>query len=129
MGEPLIFVNTYAIGPDRVETLRRGCRKTAALVQAEEPGMLYFGCHASEDGTEATTVQVHADAHNMDVHLRLVAHHVERAREYLDFSSMRIQVFGTPTEALVQELHRVAGDGASVRVRRPVAGFDRFDQR
>lgn len=48
------------------------------IVEAKEPKMLYFAHHVSEDGREATTVQVHADANNMSVHMELVADQIRR---------------------------------------------------
>lgn len=126
MAEPFIFLNTYAISPDRAETLKRGFQATAELVQAREPRMLYFGLHISEDGTEATTVQVHADAENMAFHMRLVGDHIRKATEYLDFSSMRIQIFGTPTDAIVDQVQQLAGSGVPVTISPAAICFDRF---
>ena len=60
-------------------------QKVADLVEAKEPKMLYFALHTSEDGSEATTVQVHADAENFGYHMSVVQDHVRAAYEYVDY--------------------------------------------
>jgi hypothetical protein len=66
-------------------------------VEAKEPKMLYFALHISEDGSQATTVQVYADAdaENLGNHMGLVEAHIRATHELLDSSSMRMQLFGT----------------------------------
>lgn len=125
MAEPFVFINTYRIEPGNVEQYTRDAQEVVELVAAKEPKMLYFGIHLSEDGAAATTVQVHADAGNMAYHMELVGDHIRRSAEYLDFSTMRIEVCGDPPEALLEQLRQVAGSGASVTVSRPAAAFAR----
>ena len=54
--------NTYTIKPGKEEAYKTAHQQVADLVEAKEPKMLYFALHTSEDGSQATTVQVHADA-------------------------------------------------------------------
>ena len=76
MAEPFIFINTYTIKPGKEEAYTTAHQKVADLVEAKEPKMLYFALHTSEDGSEATTVQVHADAENFGYHMSVVEDHV-----------------------------------------------------
>lgn len=127
MAEPFIFINTYALKPGKEEEYRKSFQEVAQLVEAEEPQMLYFACHVGESGKEVTTVQVHADADNMIHHMKVASEHIDHAmRELVDPSGMRIQVYGTPSDALVDQLRQVAGSGVSVSVSPATVAFNRF---
>ncbi len=124
MAEPFIFINTYAIKPGK--EYRQMAQEVVELVEAKEPQMLYFAIGLSEDGSEATTVQVHADADNMAYHMEVAGDHIREAAQYLDFATMKIQVFGSPPDALVEHLREVAGSGVPVTVSRPAVAVNRF---
>jgi quinol monooxygenase YgiN len=126
MAEPFIFINTYTIKPGKEEAYKTAHQKVADLVQAKEPKMLYFALHTSEDGSEATTVQVHADAENFGYHMSLVEDHVRAAHEYLDSSNTAIRIFGSPTAEILDQMRQLAGSGVSVTVSPPTLGFNRF---
>ena len=127
MGEPFIFINSYTIKPGKREEYRKRFQGVLDIVEAEEPRMLYFGHHESDDGAQATTVQVHSDADNMAFHMQLVGEHIREAAEYLDFASMTIRIYGTPSDAVLEQMRQIAGAGVSVTVSPPVVAFDRFD--
>ena len=91
MAEPFIFINTYTIKPGKEEAYKTAHQKVADLVEAKEPKMLYFALHTSEDGSEATTVQVHADAENFGYHMSVVEDHVRAAHEYVDYATAAIR--------------------------------------
>jgi quinol monooxygenase YgiN len=126
MAEPFIFINTYTIKPGKEEAYKTAHQKVADLVEAKEPKMLYFALHTSEDGSQATTVQVHADAENFGYHMSLVEEHVRAAHEYLDGTNMAIRIFGSPTEAILDQMRQLAGSGVSVTISPATLGFNRF---
>lgn len=116
MAEPFILVNTYKIKPGKEDEYLESFQEVADIVAAEEPKMLYFAEHISEDGTEAATVQVHSDPENLAYHMQLVDKHIREAAQYIDWSSMSIQIFGSPPEALLEQMREIAGSGVSVKV-------------
>jgi hypothetical protein len=126
MAEPLIFTNTYTIKSGKEEAYRTAHQKVADLVEAKEPKMLYFALHTSEDGSEATTVQVHADAENFAYHMSLVEDRIRAAHEYVDYSKVAIRIFGSPTAEILEQMRQLAGSGVSVTVSPAVLGFNRF---
>jgi quinol monooxygenase YgiN len=126
MAEPFIFINTYAIKPGKEEEYRKRFQEVADIVQAEEPRMLYFAHHESEDGSESTTVQVHAHPDNMAFHMQLVGEHIRQSAQYLDFSSMSVRIYGAPSDAVLDQMRQLAGSGVSVTVSPAVVAFDRF---
>lgn len=127
MAEPLILVNTYSINPGREEEYANEFKEVADLVQSEEPKMLYFAYHLSEDGSIATTVQVHAEAANMEHHMQLIEGHVQKAADYLDFSSMAIQLYGSPTTTMLEQMREIAGSGVAVTISPAKVAFNRFE--
>lgn len=116
MAEPFVFISSYAIKPGQQEEYLKRFQEVADLVEANEPKMLYFAEHLSEDGAESATVQVHADADNMVTHMQLVGDHIRDAAQYLDFSTMSIRIYGAPTEAVLEQMRQLAGSGVSVTV-------------
>lgn len=126
MAAPFVFINRYAVKPGKAAEYRRKSREVVDLVEAAEPRMLYFAIGVSDDGTEATTVQVHADADNMAYHMQVVGDHIREAAEYLDFTTMSIHIVGSPSEELLDHLREVAGSGAAVSVTRPDRALNRF---
>ncbi|MDP8975651.1 MAG: antibiotic biosynthesis monooxygenase [Actinomycetota bacterium] len=128
MAEPFIFINTYRIKPGQEEAYLEKFREVMDIVRDKEPKMLYFAEHISEDGSEATTVQVHANAENMAFHMQLIEDRIRAAGRYLDVDSYAIRIYGTPTPELLEQMRQLAGSGVSVTVSRPVAGFDRFPE-
>jgi quinol monooxygenase YgiN len=126
MAEPFIFINTYAIKPGKADAYREKFREVAELVEAKEPRMLYFAHHESEDGSQGATVQVHADPDNMAFHMELIGDHIRQAAEYLDSSSWSIRIYGSPSDAVLDQMRQLAGSGVSVTVSPPVVAFDRF---
>ena len=126
MGEPFIFINTYAVKPGKLDEYKEAFRRTAEVVKRREPRVLYFACHIDEDRTHATTVQVHADAESMAFHMEVVGDHIQAAQQFLDFSSMSIQIYGSPTDALLDQMSRLSGAGVQVTVRPAAIAFDRL---
>ncbi len=122
MAEPLIMINDYRIDPSQTDEFLGRFEELVKVVETEEPKVLYFAEHLSADRAEGSTVQVHADAANVEYHLELVGERIAELLGYLDF--LGIRVYGTPTEPVLEQLRAIAGDGLVVK---PLAlGFDRF---
>lgn len=122
MTGPFILISDYTIRPDETDEFLTGFKEIADIAQADEPRLLYFAEHLSEDGTQGSTVQIHADAMNMEHHLQLVGERIQQLAQHLDFSSIRI--YGTPTDAVLEQMRQLAG--SRVTVKPLAAGFDRF---
>lgn len=126
MIEPFIFINRYAIKPGRAEDYANACGRVLEIAEAKEPRLLHLGFYVNEDGTEGTTVQVHPDAESMGLHMQLIAEHVNETREYLDFTTMRIQIFGTLSGPVLEQMRALAGSGVPVTIMAQSSGFNRL---
>jgi hypothetical protein len=73
-----------------------------------------------------TVVQIHPDAASMEAHMEIVRERAMQAyAETLD-ATVRIQVFGRPTDAILEALRQQAGSGVEIRVNgEHLGGFTR----
>jgi quinol monooxygenase YgiN len=128
MFEPFIFINTYRVKDGKLEAFRKKFQETVEAAQANEPRLLHFATYFSEDGTEATTVQVHPNAEHMGFHMQVVASHIEEAHEYLDFTKMGIQIYGMPNDAILEQMRQIAGSGVPISIKSQSIGFNRLPE-
>lgn len=127
--ELFIYVNSYRIKPGKLDEYLKLSEDVVEVVRENEPRMLYFGGHIGQDRGEAHTIQIHEAADNMAYHIQVLQQHPELLKassEAVDFSTMSIQIFGTPTDEIVQQMKQMAGTGATVTIAPAVAAFHRF---
>jgi len=126
MSGPFIFIATNRLKEGRFEDERKRVPQLCDFIEANEPRLIAFNEYASEDGTEVGVVQVHPDAASMEFHMGVVADRAARAyAETLD-ATTSIQVYGTPSDAVLTMLSRQAGAGVPLTVKRHhLGGFMR----
>jgi hypothetical protein len=126
MSGPFIFIATNRLMTGRLEDERKRVPALAEFIEANEPRLIAFNEYANEDGTDFGVVQVHPDTASMEFHMEVVRERAERAyAETLD-STTGIQVYGTPTQAILETLSRTAGSGVPVTVNpHHLGGFTR----
>jgi quinol monooxygenase YgiN len=88
----------------KLEDERERLPRLVGFVQANEPRLLAFDEYADEEGTEVGVVQVHRDAESMEFHMKTVADRAARAYAETLEATTSIQVYGTPSEAVLQML-------------------------
>jgi hypothetical protein len=123
---PLIFIATNRLKPGRLDRERERVPGLVEFLQANEPRLIAFNEYVNDDGTEVTVVQIHPDAASMEAHTAIVRERAQEAyAETLD-ATVRIQVFGRPTDALLEALRRQAGSGVELSVNgEHLGGFTR----
>ena len=136
MSAPLIVITTASIKEGRVDDFKQFTEKLVASFEAREPQIIAFNVFLNEDETEMTTIQVHPTPASMDSHMEVLnqalgedmAEWVERA-DFLEFKS--IEIYGSPTETLLQADQPWVDSGAMTRMIKPVyvAGFTRSPAR
>jgi hypothetical protein len=88
-----------------------------SFIETNEPRVLAFNGYANADHTEVSVVQVHPDPESMEFHLGLIGERAQAAYAETIEATVSIQVFGTPSEQILQMLSRQAGSGVPVTVR------------
>lgn len=129
MEDPLILVNTYKVKQGHLDDYLTGCKVVLDVVSEKHPRMHHIGFYVSDDGTEATAVQIHPDSESLLHHMQLVADHVEGAREYLDWGSMEIHLYGSPNQAVLKQMREIAGSGVPVTIQEASAALTRLPER
>ena len=125
MSEPFIFIGTNRIKEGKLEVFKQHHEKLVELVEANEPRLLVFENYLSEDGTEAVNVQVHPDADSMEFHMQVIGEHIREAYEFLETDN--IQVYGTPSDSVLEMMKQIAGSGVPLSVKsQHVGGFIRL---
>jgi hypothetical protein len=125
MAEPFIFIGTHTLKEGKLEDFKRHFGEFCKFIEANEPHLVHFELYINEEGTEVSVVQVHPDADSMAFHMQVAGEHFAHAYEYLD-TTESIQIYGTPGDALVEQMKQVSSPEVPVIVKSEVAGFNRL---
>lgn len=69
MSAPFIYIGTYRLKEGKLEAFKQMCGGLAEFVESHEPRVIAFSVYGSDDGNEASVVQVHPDADSMLFHM------------------------------------------------------------
>jgi hypothetical protein len=123
---PFIFIATNRLKPGQLDRERNRVPGLVEFIEANEPRLIAFNEYVNDAGDEVTVVQVHPDAASMEAHMEIVRERAMQAyAETLD-ATVRIQVFGLPTDAILEALRQQAGNGVEISVNgEHLGGFTR----
>jgi hypothetical protein len=126
MQSPFIFIATNRLKPGRLDGERARVPGLVEFIEANEPRLIAFNEYVNDAGDEVTVVQVHPDASSMESHMQVVRERaLEAYAETLD-ATVRVQVFGRPTDAILETLQQQAGAGVEITINREhLGGFTR----
>jgi biotin carboxylase len=123
---PFIFIATNRLKPGKLADEKMRVPGLVDFVEANEPQLIAFNEYASEDGTEVAVVQIHPDADSMAFHMEVVAERAAAAYAETVEATTSIQVFGMPSNAVLDMLERQAGTGVPLHIKRiHLGGFTR----
>jgi hypothetical protein len=126
MSGPFIFIATNRLKPGKLDDERARVPGLVDFIEANEPRLIAFNEYVNEEGTEVAVVQVHRDADSMAFHMELIAKRAATAYAETVDATTDIQVFGTPSNAVVELLRRQAGAGVPLSVKpNHLGGFTR----
>jgi hypothetical protein len=130
MPSPFIFIATNRLKPGQLDRERKRVPGLVEFIEANEPRLIAFNEYVNDAGDEVTVVQVHPDAASMEAHMEIVRERAMQAyAETLD-ATVRIQVFGRPTDAILDALRQQAGSGVEISVNgEHLGGFTRSSAR
>jgi hypothetical protein len=126
MSPPFIFIATNRLKAGQLDRERQRVPGLVEFIEASEPRLIAFNEYVNEAGDEVTVVQVHPDAASMEAHMELVRERAQAAYGDTLDATVRIQVFGRPTEAMLESLRRQAGSGVEISINAEhLGGFTR----
>src|SRR3954469_17642599 len=116
MSSPFIFIATNRLKAGQLDRERERVPGLVEFIEAHEPRLIAFNEYVNEAGDEVTVVQFHPDADSMEAHMAIVPERAQEAyAEPLD-ATVRIQVFGRPTDTILDALRQPAGSGVDISV-------------
>ena len=126
---PFIFIATNKLREGKLAAERDRAADLASFIEANEPQVLAFNEYVNDDGTEVGVVQIHPNAASMECHMDVVAERAARAYAETLEGTTSIQVYGEPSEAVLEMLRRQAGAGVPMTVKRQhLGGFARVQR-
>jgi len=114
---PFIFIATNRLKPGKFGDERARVPGLVEFIEAKELKLLAFNEYANERGAEVAVVEVHPDADSMAFHMEVVAERAAAAYADTVDATTSIQVFGTPSDAVMDMLRRQAGAGVPLHVK------------
>src|SRR5437588_10856850 len=117
MPAPFIFIATNRLREGKLAAERDRAADLGSFIEANEPQLLAFNEYVNEDGTEVGVVQVHPNAASMEFHMDVVAERAARAYAETLEATTSIQVFGTPSDSILEMLRQQAGSGIRLSIK------------
>src|SRR5258705_8866089 len=113
---PFIFIATNRLKPGKLDRGRARVPGLVEFIEANEPQLIAFNEYVNEAGDEVTVVQIHPDTASMEAHMGIVRERAQEAyAETLD-ATLRVQVFGQPSDAILETLRTQAGSGVEISI-------------
>jgi hypothetical protein len=116
MAGPFIFIASNRLKPGKLGAERLRVPGLVEFIEANEPRVIAFNEYANEDATDVSVVQIHPDTDSFEFHMQVVRERAARAYEETLDATTGIQVFGTPTVAIMEMLRSAAGTGVQYTV-------------
>lgn len=126
MSSPFIFIATNRLKPGRLDRERKRVPGLVDFIAANEPRLIAFNEYLNEAGDQVTVVQIHPDTASMEAHMGIVRERAQEAyAETLD-ATVQVQVFGQPSDTILETLRVQAGNGVEISVNgEHLGGFTR----
>jgi quinol monooxygenase YgiN len=126
MSEPFIFIGTHTLREGKLQDFKQQWLELLEMVEAKEPRLITFHAYVNEDGTELTIVQVHPDPDSMLFHMQVVRDHISEAHQSVVEKTERIDIYGNPSDTVLEMIRQVAESEAPLNVKaHHLGGFTR----
>ena len=126
MSDPIVIVDTSEIREGKLDELRGAVAELAEFVEANEAETISYQVFFSDGDRQMTVLQVHPDSASMERHMEVAGPVFAKFADLLVLRT--IDIYGAPSERVVELLHRKAAllGTASVVAHERQAGFARF---
>lgn len=126
VSDPIVFVDSSEVAEGKLEELRQAIGELARFVEANESDPIAYHIYFSADGQRMTVVQIHPDSASMERHMELAGPIFAKFGHMVELQT--VDIYGTPSEKVVEQLRRKAEllGSATVALHDRQAGFARF---
>jgi hypothetical protein len=126
MSEPIIFISNQRVKEGKLEGYKHYYRQVAEQARQNKPGTVAHIAYHNEEGTELSIIHIFPDAEAMELHMKGVDELAKKAYEYVEILSF--EIYGQPTEAVLERMIQIVGSGIAVNIRpQLIGGYIRFN--
>jgi hypothetical protein len=127
MTAPLILLFSYPIRDGKLQEFEEFNHEFASFIEAKEPRLIGYEVYVNEDGTQATSVLIHPDAESEDFHMQVAGEKLQQGYALMDTTKLTIDVYGSPSDAVLEQLRNMAESGITLRLKpHHFGGFTRL---
>lgn len=123
MTDSIAFITTMSIEQGHLEEFKAAVARSLAFLEANGPQVM-ASVYIDEEQMVAHGLQIHRDSASILRHWQLADPHMRDVMQHT--TTNRVEIYGLPDEAVRSGMERLASAGASIIIRPPLAGFDRF---
>jgi len=127
MSTPFVLVTLHEVRLGRLAEVTDLASRYERSLAGEEPDLLAFHAHLSDDGRHLSLMHVLADADAAEHHIVVAAPFIAEASELV--RNVRVEAYGVPGPLLQAALDHNTENGTPVFVlTRPLTGFSRLSR-
>jgi hypothetical protein len=127
MAEPLIFIFTYTIKEGHRDDYEKHVPELMRFIEASEPRLIAMDTYINEEGTEVSTVLIQPDSAAQEFHMQVAGDKLNEGYAFLDFSKLRVEIYGKLSDNLAARMGQMASSGVPVTIKgRHIGGFNRL---
>ena len=124
--DTIVYVDRSDIGEGNVSEVRARARDLVQFVERQEPQLIAYSIHVDEQNHQMSVVAVHPDTASLELHVKVAGGEFRKLAPLITLR--QITVYGRLGEGardILRQKMVMLGDGGTVDVQEPVAGFAR----
>ena len=127
MADFIAYLDTSEVQPGKLGELKAAMAELAEFVELNEPRIISYSVHFSEDGATMSVLHFHPDVASLKFQMRVAGPKFPPIAPLIHMRS--IELFGRPSDELVEQFKAKAKllGGGTVLVHGRHAGFARFE--
>lgn len=114
MSNLIVYVDRSEVRDGKLDELKAAMTELVDFVEANEPEILSYNVYFSDDGTQMTVVHMHANSASLAYHMEVAGPKFPPIGEFIELEA--IDVYGRPSEDLIQQLREKAATLGSGRI-------------
>jgi hypothetical protein len=115
MSEPIVFISRHKVKEGKLDAFKQFYLEGVKVLEGEKPGTVAQLAYLNEDGTEVAIVHVFPNADAMDLHVEGADERSRRTYEFVQPAAF--EVYGSPSDRVLEMFKRAAGSGADLSIR------------
>jgi hypothetical protein len=126
MNSLIYYLDSSIIRPGKLSELKNAVKQLVEFVDLKEARLISYNIYFNEEDSQMSLLQIHPDSASLEFHLELGGPIFLKFKDLIQL--LTIQIYGEPSENLLEQLHRKAQmlGNAKVTIHNLQAGFSRF---